>query len=261
MRKHVSGLIFSAALASLSMPAVSAVCGPGVDWLASCPAGTDNFSVTLTFGVDLDFDNFAEENAVFTGTAAIVRPLPTTNSTGISRIDWQLSSMQLTGQSGLLSGTTLTAGTDFGLFPPTTSRIVEDADPTSAFAYLDYRFTLDHPNLGVLTPESAKTLWMEATIDQLPPDGADFRHTGCCFGTFIDVNDVNGMTVFQIVDLLEIDGFRLNREDRPSLSLQAVPLPASLYLLGMGLAVLGYGKRKRPSHSIKSHGTSSDKGN
>lgn len=235
--------VFGLAAALLSTSTLGAVCGPGLDWLKTCPAGVDSFTTTLSFGIDLNSDSIADENATFTGISVISRGSPTTNSFGITSLRWTLTSMQLVGNDGTLNGARLLGGTDFGFAPRLSSRITEN-DPYSSNAYLDYEFRIDGTPFGDVKLQAGKRLWVEADIDRMPPDEVDLRHTGCCFGTYIDALNNNGNVVFQIVDLKNTQGGSLN--ERPGLLLQPVPLPPSLYFLASGLVLL-ICHRRRPS--------------
>ena len=211
--------------------------------------------VQMTFGVDQNFDGIAEYNAQLSGTATIKYGAPQVfggtpfNPTYIMPID--IVGMNLTAGAGPLKGISLVSGVMNGLAPNPSSYLYElESDPTKAYTYLDYYFQLRDTAFGTLHHPSDKTLWVSQTIDSTPIYGVNFRHTGCCGGTFISILDVNNAPIFQITDLVHMGGPLGALENRPLLTFYPVPIPAALPLFLSGLTGLwwmlnGVGLRKR----------------
>ena len=249
-----NGLFFLAFL-YVSQSALASSCGPGAHWVATCAPSSEVTGVQLIFGVDQNFDGIAEYNAQLSGTATIKYGAPQMlggtplNPTYFMPID--IMGMNLIANAGPLKGISLVSGVMNGLAPNPGSYLHESrSDPTKAYAYLDYYFELRDTAFGTLHHQSDKTLWVSQTIDSTPVYGVDFRHTGCCGGTFISILDVNNAPIFQITDLVHTGGLLGALENRPLLTFYPVPIPAALPLFLSGLTGLwwmlnGVGLRKR----------------
>lgn len=210
----------------------ASVCGPGAHWVDGCSAGSGNFAVTVGFGIDLDLDTVPEYDVMFQGRAFIVHGNPRTsdpgNPTHLDIFPAEILSMSLAGTGGVMDGVTLLAGTDQGIAQRSSGYVLElEADPSRAWSHFNIFLELRDTPYGTLHHANDKVPWVAAEVDRYPAFGADYRHLGCCFGTFIPLYDAGETARFMITDLT--DG------GRPYMSLTPVPLPSALYLLVSGL--------------------------
>lgn len=151
-------------------------CGPGSHWVDTCTAGTDSFNSIATIGVDIDFDNIADFNAVLQGPTTIYRGNPINTPDPLdpghfNQIDTEIVSMTLTGV-----GMTLTAGDGTGNLSNdgplhSAGNIIEQAgNPFMADSFFDVFFEFDIPGIPLVpTLHNTDPLRVRAVIDRVPP--------------------------------------------------------------------------------------------
>ncbi|MFA7387224.1 MAG: hypothetical protein WCZ87_06140 [Thiohalobacteraceae bacterium] len=236
-RLGATTVVTVAALFGVMRSASAATCAPAAHWVDACGAGVDSYLVTMRFGIDTDFDAFANVDVTFSGNMQIARSDPYPSNPGASpghldRLDTEILSMELTG-SGFAEGWTMRAGGLQGLAP--TLGFVQEQTSSAALSHFDMVFEFVGTPYGTL--HHAGTLFFEASVDQFLPVGAWFRHTGSPFGTTFPLYDSSNVWVLNLEDQIVTDFVGVGRPEF-QIAAAVVPVPAALGLFGAGLVAL-----------------------
>ncbi|MGD2109545.1 MAG: IPTL-CTERM sorting domain-containing protein [Phycisphaerae bacterium] len=176
MRKSLVLLAILAVHPAVAQDAPCSKCGPGPDWVDSCPAGSDvvaNHSALV--GIDLDLDEIADTNLVLGpcpgSLLEIDRSAP---AAGV--IDTEIVALCLSGPGGV----TLRAGAgtgNGGALGASLGEITEDAgDNTIADSYFDVLFEVDLGGANYVYNHDP--LRLDAVIDCVPPRIKYFHVSG-----------------------------------------------------------------------------------
>lgn len=246
--KLISGVIFAGALASTAIPAISSpMCGPGIDWVNTCPPGQDpiygTFNVSFEWLAD-DLGPLLTRNIydlALYGLTTVTRDDPA----GTGQINTEIIAAQGEQLHPTLGPLTLRIGTQNGVATRTIGEV--NQIPLSLFAdsFFDVFFELDSL-LG--TPiYNLDPLRVVAKLTCLAPGMTD-PDTGLdCAGGVRQGYDAVGPLPFLYGDL----GFGEQVVARVVEELTAnapphhhTPEPATFALFGLGLAGLGWVRHK-----------------
>lgn len=246
--KLISGLIFAGALASAPIPAISSpICGPGIDWVNTCPPGQD--PIYGTFNVSFQW-LAGDLGPLLTGN---IYDLALYGLTTVTRDDpagsGQINTEIITALGEQLHPTlgplTLRIGTQNGVATPTIGEVNQIPNSLFADSFFDVFFEIDSAlgtpiyNLDPLRVVAKLTCLAPGTTN--PDTGLD------CAGGVRQGYDAIGplpllygnlgigeQVVAQVVEELTTGAPPHHR----------TPEPATFALFGLGMAALGWGRRK-----------------
>ena len=144
---------------------MAAVCGPGVDWVKDCPAGTDNSPSKAEVQLEIPCGSTPTPIIKLNGPTIVERQAGT--SVPPYTIDTEMVGLKLSGNAAGIGKITIRGGRDIAPEQqPIMGQITQNAGDTVADSYFDVFVAVDTP-IGTLYSKEACR--MKATIDRVPP--------------------------------------------------------------------------------------------